>query len=386
MHLRIFLFSIVVTLLSLTRAYAYPQFVGFGYTSCLNCHYNPFGGGPLTDYGRALGSTMIADRLMIPSDITDESLGEHSSFFFDKPAKSWIRPNVDYRGLWYKRDIDNKNSEAEFINMDANVTLVAKFLENDKFVAVFNFGYAPAPRGRSGLEDEPNYRTREHYIGYRPTPKFGIYAGLMDRVFGIRIPDHIAFSRSITGLTMNDQSHGVVVHWAPDKWEFGANVFVGNLVQDETLRQKGASLKAEYEIFTKVKVGASVLSSKNEFLKNYINAFHAKVGVGKGSAVLVEIGEVTKTQISTSLETKSRYTLTQGYLNMARGFFGIATLEYFKYNTQLDSYVMRFGPGLQYFPVPRVELRMDIYNTRIFSDALVSEDTWDLTGQVHLWF
>lgn len=329
---------------------------------------------------------MVTDRAFIPESVTDEQLGERSGFFFKKAESTWFRPNIDYRGLWYKRDIDNDNSEAEIIHMDANITLVGKFLENDKLVAVFNFGYAPDPRGRTGLEDEPNYRSREHYLGYRFTPKLGIYAGLMDKVFGIRIPDHIAFSRSTNGLAMNDQSHGVLVHTGGEKWELGVNGFVGNLAQDAQLRQVGASAKFEYDVASKIRVGASVLSSKSDFLENYINAFHMKMGVGKGSALLVELGETTKTQVEGSQETKSRYALTQGYFQASRGSYGIMTIEYYKQNLDKQSYVMRFGPGVQYFPFPRVELRADIYNTRIFSDTLVSEDTWDLTGQLHLWF
>ncbi|MBH47928.1 MAG: hypothetical protein CME71_07120 [Halobacteriovorax sp.] len=369
-----------------SKVFSYPQFIGHGYSSCITCHYNPYGNGPLTDYGRALAATMATDRAFIPESVSDEELGERSGFFFKKPTSTWFRPNFDYRGLWYKRDIDSETSEAEIIHMDANITLVGKFLENDKLITVFTFGYAPEPRGRTGLEDEPTYRTREHYIGYRFTPKFGVYAGLMDKVFGIRIPDHIAFSRSTNGLAMNDQSHGLLVHTGGEKWELGVNAFIGNLAQDAELRQVGASAKFEYDVASKIRVGASVLSSKSDFLERYINAFHMKMGVGKGSALMVELGESTKTQISGATETKSRYALTQGYFQTSRGAFGIMTMEYFKQNLERESYVMRFGPGFQYFPVPRVELRADIYNTRIFSDSLVSDDTWDLTGQLHLWF
>lgn len=381
----------LLIILSLTfgfssKVFSYPQYIGHGYTSCITCHYNPYGNGPLTDYGRALAATIVTDRAFIPETVSDEELGERSGFFFKKPKSTWFRPNLSYRGLWYKRDIDSDSSEAEVIHMDANITLVGKFLENDKLITVFNFGYAPEPRGRNGLEDEPNYRTREHYIGYRFSPKFGIYVGLMDKTFGLRIPDHIAFSRSTNGLAMNDQSHGLLVHTGGEKWELGVNAFVGNLAQDAELRQVGASAKFEYDVASKIRVGASALSSKSDFLERYINAFHMKMGVGKGSALLVELGEGTKTQVSGGQETKSRYALTQGYFQARRGTYGIMTIEYFKQNLDKESYVMRFGPGLQYFPFPRVELRADIYNTRIFSDSLVSDDTWDLTGQLHLWF
>ena len=48
-----------------STAWAYPHFVGFGYTSCATCHYNPFGNGPLNDYGRALSATAVSAKWYI---------------------------------------------------------------------------------------------------------------------------------------------------------------------------------------------------------------------------------------------------------------------------------------------------------------------------------
>jgi len=383
-YLGIILFTINIGVLEL--AHAYPQFIGYGYQSCLTCHYNPFGNGPLTDYGRAVSATAISAKPLHNDSLSDETLGQRSGFLFSTPKNTWFRPNLDYRGLYLKRNFGEPKSESEIIHMDANATLALKFLEKDKLVFIYNFGYAPEPRGRRGFEDEPNYRSREHYIGYRFTPHFGIYAGLMDKVFGQRIPDHIAFSRSITGLAMNDQSHGLVLHFAGENWEWGINPFIGNLVQDAPLRQVGASSKFDYHIASSSRVGASVLSSKSDFLEYLNYALHGSFGAGKGSAVLLEIGESSKTTIKTGNEVRGRYALGQGYLNVARGSFVLLTTEYYRQNVERQSYVMRFGPGFQYFPMQRIELRFDAYNSRIFSDSLVTEDTWDITGQMHLWF
>ena len=46
-------------------AFAYPDFISYGYNSCLNCHYNGMGGGPLTDYGRSLFATEITARTFV---------------------------------------------------------------------------------------------------------------------------------------------------------------------------------------------------------------------------------------------------------------------------------------------------------------------------------
>ncbi|MBC7464797.1 MAG: hypothetical protein H7256_02295, partial [Bdellovibrio sp.] len=35
-------------------ANAYPDFISYGYRTCITCHYNGQGGGALNDYGRAV--------------------------------------------------------------------------------------------------------------------------------------------------------------------------------------------------------------------------------------------------------------------------------------------------------------------------------------------
>ena len=51
---------IIFTLLPVKFVHAYPEFIGYGYGSCLTCHYNGAGGGPLSDYGRSLFAVEIA--------------------------------------------------------------------------------------------------------------------------------------------------------------------------------------------------------------------------------------------------------------------------------------------------------------------------------------
>lgn len=378
----LFLFTF---LLCSQTIWAYPQFIGHGYHSCLPCHYNPFGNGPLTDYGRAVGANAIADRALFSDKTTDEYLAQHSGFLYQKVENKWFRPSVDYRGLYLKSSYDTKTEDSEVIHMQADLNVVAKFGENDKYIFSSTIGYAPKPRGDKS-NTEPSYRSREHYFGWRINKSMGIYTGMMDKVFGIRVPDHNSFAKSINNLNMNDGAHGTMFHWFGEKFDYGAHIFLGNLGQDDKLRQKGFSTKYEHSITSNMRLGASLLSSSSEYLSMMIMASHLKIGYGKGSATLFEFGQTTKKKETSGSETKSRYFFLQNFLRARRGTYGLITVEYFKDDIEEESYVMRMGPGFQYFLMQGVELRADIYNTRIFSDKLVSEDTWDITSQLHLWF
>jgi hypothetical protein len=369
-----------------SRAFSYPNFIGHGYNSCITCHYNPYGNGPLNDYGRALSATAISDRWLHEPSKSEEEIAEKSGFLYMKAFNPYIRPSVNYRGLNLTRNITQKNEESTYINMMANVNTVIRLNgEDDKYIASISYGYAPTPISQKG-EDTGNYRTREHYVGLRPNTDFGFYIGFMDKVFGIRVPDHIAFSRSVTELTQNDQTHGALLHVVKNNFEIGLNGFIGSLFQDTELRQKGVSTKVEYNVSSTVKPGVSFLKSTSDHVENTLAAIHGKFGFSKGSSALLEIGKKSQKIKSTQKEISSIYLFLQNHMLLRRGTYFFMTGEYFQPNIEKESETLRLGPGLQYFLVQGVELRLDLYNTKSYSPDAATKDSWDFAGQIHLWF
>lgn len=351
------------------------------------------GNGPLTDYGRAVGSTAISDRILRDEATTDDDIGKTSGFMFMKPMNTWFRPSFDYRGLTLKTNYDELNEENEYIHMMADLNVVLRLGpkdNKDKFIMSYTLGYAPTPRAlkdNNSIEKEDNFRTREHYLGWRINPKWGLYGGLMDKAFGIRVPDHNAFSRSTTGLGMNDQSHGLLLHYTTPAFEYAINTFMGNLSQEATVRQMGASGTFEWTATKKTRVGASVLNSKSDFLQQGLYAVHMRSAFGKGSSVMIEVGQQSKKAIIRGTSTTSRYIFTQNHVRLRRGLNMVNTLEYLKADTsKKEDKVIRLGPGIQYFLNQGLEFRLDIYNTKVFSETSVSDDSWDVTGQYHIWF
>jgi len=385
MRLKIKILTAIFTLLVVQNIKAYPQFVGLGYTSCITCHYNPSGNGPLNDYGRAIGSTGVAADWFYSAEDTEEDIVSRSGFFFNKPdTNSWIKPSFDYRGLFFQNNYGKDTQDNEFINMMADFNIVIKSKDN-KFFLSYTIGYAPVRENleQSGI-DYDKYRVREAYAGYRLSPDFGLYLGLNDKIYGIRIAEHSNYSRAVNNLSQNDQSLGLQFHYSKPSFEVSGGYFVGNPVQDEKLRQKGFSVKADYVVAHKASVGVSVLSSKNEYLKQFMSAFHVKSAVGKGSAVLLEVGQVKKQSVSGAKESSEFYGYGQSYLNIMRGVYLINSLEFYQ-NSNKDLN-MKAGPGIQIFPSQKLEFRFEVYNTRVISSDQSTEDKWDLLSQIHVWF
>ncbi len=378
--------SIWLTWIFDCQVQAYPQFIGHGYNSCITCHYNPFGNGPINDYGRAFSATAVSGRGFYNANKPEELISQESGFFFKENKNKTFRPQLSYRGMRLKRNFGEATEQTEYIHMQADAHLVAKLGDKDKFIASFTFGYAPVPRSlqnTSAGDKIDQYRSREHYIGYRPTPAWGIYAGLMDKTFGVRIVEHTAYARTTPQLTMYDQSHGVTLHFNKPQFEAGFNYFVGNLTQDVALRMKGWAGTFEFTLFETNRLGLSMMTQQNNFLKLDTYATHIRSGLDGGSSLIFELGKVEKTPKS-SMKTIEYYGNFQNHIKVARGFYILNSVEYYK-NHNDNSYRVRFGPSLQYFPLAKVELRMDLYNTRNFNQLASIKDRWDLLAQVHLW-
>lgn len=369
-----------------STAKAYTNFIGHSYTSCLNCHYNPFGGGPVNDYGRAVAATAISSGAFTPDSWDQEKVAYTSGFLFRKPKQDWLRTQINYRGFQLVRNPGSAESEhKEWINMQFDGRVVLKFGENDKFVAVANYGYAPLPHPRPPGKEQDEWRSREHYMGYRVTPKFGVYAGLMDQVYGIRVIEHIAYSRTIPQVAQNDQVHGVLLHYLGDSFEVGAHAHGGNLYQEEDLRMAGGSLKFEKTAFSIHRIGASVKKTSNDYLDLFSYSAHGRFNLKEGSSLLAEVGQTDRKTKNKTDDRTSRYALLQTYLRPFRGLYFLTNIEYLKRNLDLDDYSVRWGPGIQYFPFQRLELRLDLYNTRNFTPESSTPDSWMYLFQTHIW-
>jgi hypothetical protein len=377
---------LLVTGVFSTQALAYPQFIGMQYTSCLTCHYNPMGNGPINDYGRGVSATGIAGRLTSDAEISEEDLVAHSVFPGVNPEKNtWLRPFLGYRGLGLENNAFTGNSKRRWINMQLDANLVIKGGARDQYIASFTLGTRP-----TGINDQNNLIesksfSREHYIGWRPIPKVGLYAGKMDKVYGIRIPDHNLSSRRATKTAQFNQVHGLMVHGVGESLEGAAHYFVGDLNEhDEDLRDKGFSGLLEWGVTERQRLGISYMNSSTNLDSQTAMAIHDRIGFGKGHSIMTEWGQISR-KPDGGESTTSRYGLLQTHILWLRGIWLTGTFDYYRRDTEIKDESYGVGPGLQWFPWQKTELRLDVLNRRIFSETSTPEDAWQLLMQVHVW-
>lgn len=371
------------------HAYAYPDFIGYGYTSCLSCHYNGAGNGPINDYGRGVWASEIAARPPWNPNADDNALSESSGFLGKTQLPYWLRPSLKYRGLTVTKNPGSDSSSSSFYKMQTDLNLVLIFDQDQKFLfsgtlgMIENAAYA-APNVPLDKDGANHLISREHFLRGQFGENTWVYVGFMDKVFGIRHPDHTAVNRTNLGLGQNDQVHGAVVQIKADKHEFFFNPYAGNLRQDKSLQTPGASMLYEYEPMEKRRYGMSFLTQKNDAQATTILALLGKFGIGQGNSFLLEAGEKSD-KPQNSKETRSAYAFGQGTIRLTRGLNFQSIGQYSKGDIDtIGAESLSWGLGLIYFPVQRFELRAQAVTGRIMDPNSFQQDTWNLQTQLHV--
>lgn len=367
-------------------SYAYPEFIGYGYSSCLTCHVNGLGSGPLNDYGRALWSAEIASRAFYPKSMSDEDIANQSGFLGPIELPFWIRPHFKYRDINLRQHFKGPLEEKRYYRMQEDIGLTLSDSVG-KYVAMITWGNLQY----SGEGDKQRILAREYYFRTEVVKTWWVYVGLMEKVFGIRNINHASFQRSPQGFnpTLNStsgisQSQGIIVHKIEDTWEVAANAFFGNPYDDPEYRHKGFSAMTEFEVGEKKRLGASFLQGKSDLDKKSIYAIHYRQGLSKGSAMLFEYG-LLNDEVTGSTENKGSYNMLQSIILLTRGYNLRTEIE--RYNRDFKATepdVWRWSIGLQAFPLPRLELRADVINGRSFSNGPVNDDDWTFQGLMHV--
>jgi hypothetical protein len=104
-----------------------------------------------------------------------------------------------------------------------------------------------------------------------------------------------------------------------------------------------------------------------------------------GSALLLEFGQSHRDAKSGTGGRISRYGLLQTFSRATQGLYLIANIDYGKSDLSLTSTTLRWGPGIQFFPIQKVELRADLFNTRVFNVNSTTQDIWMFLLQTHVW-
>jgi hypothetical protein len=181
------------------RAGAEPMFVSRQYTRCTTCHFSPTGGGLLTPYGRSLARNELSttgrgheaagsgSALPPGTNLADNHIGPVSVGIDARPA------HLDVR-------FDGGSLTRDFL-MTADIIAAYRAKE---WTVYGELGREPRSSGAK-------IDSYEYWVSHQGEKGLGVRAGRFLPAYGVRLPDHTAFTRAPLGLDSYDQLYALEV-------------------------------------------------------------------------------------------------------------------------------------------------------------------------------
>ena len=236
----------------------YPQYIAKGYTNCATCHYSPTGGGLANSYGHVAVEATFPDKVKVgwlsrlrstlaKPDVT--GLDDQ-----DRPAFQ-VDAGLDVRYMALQTPI-RVAGPPEWLGfpMLAEVSAVAARGPWLAYASV-------TPRSTGGEPHTYAAFSREHWLQYRLDPAQGLRVGRMALPFGLKIPDHTAFTREDLGFNKYDQWYALEWDLSSVRYTASVAAYDGDLVGHPTAPgERGLCASFGYNFPGRAALGASGLA------------------------------------------------------------------------------------------------------------------------------
>jgi hypothetical protein len=381
----------LLLLLAPARASAYPWMIRHGYAACTPCHTDPSGAGPLTEYGRAVGDTVLTAPFGKPSDDSAKA-----GFLFGavRPP-AWLALGGDLRGALLRVKVPGAAEIRRTILMQADVEAT---VNTGHFVASVTAGYAHEGALYASLTRgaKDNLVSRQHWVGYYldQDSTLLLRVGRLNLPFGIRAIEHTLWARALTSTNIDDQQQfGAALAWSAGALRGELMAIGGNFqLRPDAYRERGYSTYVEAAATTSLALGvSSLITHRDRDLSSLKETWRQAHGVSARYTTpwnpLVLLSEWDYVISSTRGEfwKKGIVGYAQADLEAAQGVHFMVTGE--EQSVGVHGPPPSWGLWLTYnwFLLPHSDLRLDGVYQSLGSDfGRISAYTLLLQGHVYL--
>jgi hypothetical protein len=328
-------------------ANAYPEMIRHGYTHCASCHFNPAGGGVLTPYGRSI-SVELLSRWTYPKaeNVFHGALSKNATQWIQGEKETSAILGGDLRYIQVHQENSSVRRRKAFL-MQADAELGAKW-KNLTVLTTF---------GQEKTANNERYRFRKAAAIATVNEGTTLKVGRAHPNLGLMLSEHFLSSRSDSGLgpleykdiaeiQANLENFGVVAGVEQSPYEKRA----------EASSERGYYIQGEY-IFDNYKFGVHYWNRRADTFTKERYGAHAMLGISKKWSFLSDWQ--FQQQLLRGREREWGL-FASGKLNyeVIRALWLTAWGDYSQRNLDDNSTSrQRFGPGLQFFPTPHVELQ-----------------------------
>jgi hypothetical protein len=368
-----------------------------GYTACAQCHLDPSGGGPLTQYGRAMGEVILK------SQYAPANPGAEGESADPGPGANFLwgafkLPDFfDLGGSVRVMELVNRVTDTPIddrlllMQSDLNASL-----RTERWIAAASLGYSNKGGLKAALtrNTEHNLVSRYHWVGYRldADAAWTLRAGRMYLPFGIRDVLHTLWVRSITRTSIDeDQQHGVALSYSGENLRAELMAIAGNFqVRPDDFRERGATGFVEWAPKPNLAAGASGRLTHVALDPRVSRpAFRHAYGVFGRWAPIEPL--VLMAEADYAVDSYKEIPRNQGFVGMAQ--VDIEPIQGLHYQTTLEA--RNFGASgspasfagwatLLWFLASHVDVRLDgIYTSQGSDSGAIQTET--LLAQLHLY-
>jgi len=319
-----------LSLLLPISALAFPELTRYGYNSCTACHVSPSGGGLLTSYGRSLSSEILS------TWGTEKDAGLFWRAVDRETIEKYLLVGGDIRGVQVHHENINAK-DGRFIYMQSDVELG---FNQERWGGAIAIG-----------EVQNNVWkpfARSYYAFWRPRDELTVRAGRFLPSYGLRLPDHIAFTRSFLGFGLDGIRDGAEAQWTGETWTL-------NLTEAKQFGasspEAATSAQAQFFFSDRFKVGGNIWSGRSDSMNRFLSGIWGILGFTKNLYLLSEIDRQIKSGNGTNVRSvvtfnRLGYTILKGLDVFFQNEILHADLSVESSNTD------RNGLGLQFYPLP----------------------------------
>lgn len=324
--------SLLLMVVYISRAEAYPTYIRLNYTSCLACHHSVEGGGPLTEYGKAIA---YAESF---------SGGEYKA-----GPSSRMEHNIQARVMALQRlyDFDGKKTRIFPMQLDySNVIKWRKDLRQD-----VTFAVAPNTTRQRGVDGETAKKSswtdrvylRTFKLDYSIDKNSRVVLGGFNLPLGVRLIDHTAYVRERNRLGVTDVPIQAQYLNLSKTWQQTYLIYTPNPTDGASNREYGAATKQEYNPMTNFSLGSQLLLAKGKSIDRDMFGIFARSGKGPW-ALLAEMDYTQRRLVSSKLKFDQWTSLFEGsyffkeYLRSSLGFQVLRVNNPFKEKEELYTF------------------------------------------------
>ncbi len=347
------------------RAHAYTWMLRHGYGQCLPCHVDPSGGGPLSQYGRGIGRSLLPTQY---GNAAPDEAGGAGFLWNSVRLPDALLLGGDLRLMQMRRKIEGIKAERRLILMQADLNATVQL---GRFVASASAGYAH--EGGLGAavtrKNRDNLVSRQHWLGYwLGESSVLVRAGRINLPYGVRSIEHTLWARSLTRTSINDdQQFGASVAFSSERFRGELMAIAGNYqLRPDDFRERGYSGFLEWSPEEKLGVGVSSLVTHRDLVQRLLreawrHSHGAFVRWATPWEPLVLLSELDYTLLSPKNDQRREGVVgfVQADVEVTQGLHLIGTQE--AHDVGIDGPPWSYGSWLSFawFFAPQADIRID---------------------------